>query len=159
MTFSPTHCAWLFVFLAHTTSTQAAIDESTLPTSMILLTVSDRPPSNLQLVNQQGITAVSLNLSRPSEIKAWLEKDLPHDSDRAMQQLAEQARAITAMDLMTFIHPALLIYRWDLKQVPALVFNDGEAVVYGVTNFSEALSHWYAAGITPRSTDAKADEN
>ena len=157
MTFKPSHCALLIVFLANTAVAQTAIDKNALPTSMILLTVSDRPPSNLAIVNKQGITAVSLNLSRPSEIKAWLEKDLPNDSALAMQRVAEQARAITTIDLMTFFHPAILIYRWDVKQLPALVFNDGEAVVYGVTNFSEALSHWYTAGINPGSTDAKAD--
>jgi len=36
--------------------------------------------------------------------------------------------------------------QWGIQRYPAVVFGDGDSVVYGVTDLQEAIERWQAQG-------------
>jgi len=110
--------------------------------SMILLALGDRAVQGQEEVNALGIKTLVLDLSTPQKIFDALLQDLPATEAEATAIVKDRAAHISTQEAMTFLHPLMLIKRWDIKKLPALVINDGEAVLYGSTDFTQALALW-----------------
>jgi integrating conjugative element protein (TIGR03757 family) len=70
---------------------------------------------------------------------------LPADEVAAQKALARWLRESGEVERRALVRgwAALLVLdRYEIARVPAVVFNDGEAVVYGVRDLGEAVARW-----------------
>jgi len=128
-------------------STASAAGDAPLPHTMTLITYNGRPATNIDAVRELGISIQSLNLDGLDNIATFLLRDIPLDPESEEEVVAlvqSRVKDLDPNDLASVFRAQLYARRWDLKRVPALVINKGEAVLYGITDFEHALEIWQA---------------
>jgi integrating conjugative element protein (TIGR03757 family) len=85
--------------------------------------------------------ATVYDLSAPRRLAADLGRGLPRDP-AAAEALARARIAGAAGNLRTAYEGPMKALRYGLAKIPAVVFGQGQAVVYGVTDVAEAI-RWY----------------
>ncbi len=136
---------WLLILLTFMGAAKA--EDRPPPHTMTLITYNGRPAVNVEAARALGIAVQSLNLDALSNIAAFLLQDVPRDPEQEKEAVALiQSRIddINPNDLASVFRAQLYAKRWDIRRVPALVFNQGEAVLYGITDFEQALEIWQA---------------
>ncbi|MGH2371822.1 MAG: TIGR03757 family integrating conjugative element protein [Chloroflexota bacterium] len=84
------------------------------------------------------------NLDLPARIEAELSTRLPQDREAAAQLASAELQGAwrKSAETLTHAYQGLLKARqYGLQKLPAVVF-DGQAVIYGITDLSQALSHY-----------------
>lgn len=124
-----------------------------LPASMTLVTVNGRPAAGQAPIEQRGISVSVYNLDALNNllknIKAAVPPHLrqlpkPTAAQRAEIEAVLKAAAKTLIPRRagSIMLPQLAAQRWGIDKVPAVIFDDGDSVIYGVTDLSEALTLW-----------------
>ena len=110
------------------------------PSQIEIFTDSDHP------VSAQGQSNVHVyRLDAPSRVEKALSAGLPTDLDTAKQIAAQRVRRTAssrAGALAQAYRGLMLARRYGLDRLPAVVFDGGLAVVYGITDFEIAVSHY-----------------
>ncbi|MDO8828256.1 TIGR03757 family integrating conjugative element protein [Methylophaga sp.] len=92
---------------------------------------------------QQGYAVQQYNLDAPRHVLARLSQHLPAHQAAAQQQLEQQLQArgpqSLHQQLLTAYQGLSLATQYRLDRYPAVVFEQGRAVVYGVTDLHQAL--------------------
>jgi len=127
-----------------------------IPKSMILITFNKRPAENIDTVRDLGANPKWFNLDGANNIRAHLLAAVPEHLrtlrnpsqdiiDEVGIILRKAASRLNPTDKYS-VMVGLYIDHWDLHRVPAMVFDEGESVIYGVTDFEKALSIWQEKG-------------
>ena len=116
----------------------AAFSSDHQPTSIEVFTTSEKPASGNEV--ESVVIYVVDDLDQLSES---LSENLPGDPEAA-KELALQRIARLGDDLRWTVEHTVegitLARNYDLEQVPAVVFDQGESVIYGVTDVNQALA-------------------
>ena len=97
-----------------------------------------------QTATAGGDGATIYHIDRVARLQHRLSEGLPADPELAKQRVLERLQHVDASVSAELEHAAqglLLAVQYGLDRYPAVIF-DGRAVVYGVTDLSEALSHY-----------------
>ncbi|RUM93756.1 MAG: hypothetical protein DSZ28_06680 [Thiothrix sp.] len=123
-----------------------------MPESMTLITFNGRLAKNIHIVRKWGVDPKWFNLDGANNIRAHLYAAVPEHLrtlrnpsqdtiDKVGVILRKAATRLNPIDKNS-VMVGLYIDYWGLQRVPAMVFNEGESVIYGVTDFEEALIIW-----------------
>ncbi len=131
-------CLWLLLScLVGTTSTAMAAQEV-----VIYIGTDEYPPQNLSAASAAGVTLGVYNLDAQHKLEARLTQNLPADQASAQRIVGERFAALTGDEVQAIFRPVALVAQWDIRKAPAIVFDDGATVIYGVTDVGQALNYW-----------------
>ena len=126
---------------------------STTVNALTLEVITDQPSLIRDEVKlrQQGITVTIYDLTAGDRMANAMSKGLTGPDQHAHQQVQQRIAAIGRNQFEAQLKQAfqaiIQSVAYQLDRHPAIVFNQGEAVVYGVTDLQTALGyyqHWKA---------------
>jgi len=104
-------------------------------------------------LTRQGVTLAVYNLDAPAQLSQLLSQNLPIDATAAKKILQERLyqQGSTSLQQQYQIAYQSLIksLAYQLDRFPAIVFNHGQAVIYGVTDLKEALALYQRGSTAP----------
>ncbi len=127
---------WLCVFLIGVCPNVHAL-------SIEVITDQPNQIQSVAQIRQQGITVTIHDLTAGERMEAELSKGLTGTSEQAQQQLQQRFAAMGRQQLEAQLQTAfkamIQSVTYHIDRYPAIVFNQGEAVIYGVTDLNQAL--------------------
>lgn len=105
-------------------------------------------PQNVEWAQlQPGINLLVINLDDHQNLERELALDLPlNDPDRAVAIAKQRVAAVPQSHWDQLFVGQMKARQWGINRYPAVVFGDGDHVVYGVTDLQEAIERWRANG-------------
>jgi integrating conjugative element protein (TIGR03757 family) len=98
---------------------------------------------NAEAVEDYDIKLTVFNIDAHRNLEKQLSENLPSDITEAERIANERLAALDAHLVQDAFKGIALSLHWDLKTVPAIVFGDGEQVIYGVTDMNVALKRYH----------------
>lgn len=89
-----------------------------------------------------GIDAAVYDIDRQTQAERDLTRNLPKDPRSIAAEMRKRLARISREDLQKIWGPRILAWKYGIRKVPAVIFDDGAAVVYGVTDINEAIRRW-----------------
>lgn len=125
----------------------SAIADARLPSTMDVFTTAEFPIQRIGFIEGTPRAQVtSLTVYRVDGLKTLeqhLNEDLPNDPDQA-QRIALQRMQSDGARIRQLAQDGAdaleLAIRFGIDRYPAIVFNNGESVIYGVTNVEKAVT-------------------
>jgi len=118
-------------------------DEARDPASIEVFTTSDRPTGDA------NTGATIFEIDGLAILDRELSQNLPADPEEA-KRLALQRISELGDDLRTRAEQAVeglnRAHRYEIKKVPAVVFDGGQSVVYGLTDLNQAIEIYRRGG-------------
>ncbi len=97
---------------------------------------------NAGVAEAYGVQLAVYNLDAHRDLEKRLSENLPSDLAEAERIANERLKALDGRTVQEAFRGVALAIQWDLRKAPAIVFGNGEQVIYGVTNLEEALKRW-----------------
>ena len=123
--------------------------ESRMPNRIEIISDAAHPVENIGVVQKQLGDKTSIRyfaIDAQTQLDETLSKDLSPDPEQArviaLQRIQTLDRSNLARKLSTSFEGLLLAQRYGIDRYPAVVFDEGQRVVYGVTDLREAM-RWY----------------
>ena len=102
--------------------------------------------TGLANLRQQGYDVKLYNLDAPKHLIASLSQNLPVNPEAAKrtleQRMQQYGRQALQQQLMAEYQGLSVAIQYQIDRYPAVLFDRGKAVVYGVTDLQQALG-WY----------------
>ena len=118
-----------------------------------VITSDAYPVSSIQMLEQQGISVKLYNLDDGKRLISTLGNGLPADQDAAKQVLEQRFKqrgnAAVKGQFMQAFEAVTVSSQYGLTRYPAVVFEHGQSVVYGVTDLSRALTLYRKWQVVP----------
>lgn len=111
------------------------------PPRVVYIGTNDYPVEHAEAFEHAAIPMASLNLDAQRNLEERLGNNLPDDWEAAAAEIDRRFEAMEA-EVDTVFHALMLTAKWDVKKTPAFVFDNGTAVIYGLTDARRALSAW-----------------
>ena len=105
-------------------------------------------PVNVEAAEAYGVRLAAFNLDGHRNLEKAISQGLPNDLVEAERIANERIKAMDSRELQAAFQGIALALQWDIQKAPAFVFNEGEAVIYGVTDVEVALKRWQYYGMT-----------
>ena len=122
-----------------------AADETDYPRSIDIFTTSEFK------IDRQDIDATIFEIDGLAVLDDELSAGLPADPDGAkqlaLQRISELGNALRSKAEQA-AEGLSLAHRYDIKKIPAMVFDGGQSVIYGLTDLDQAIDI-YRQGATP----------
>ena len=97
----------------------------------------------LEPLKNKNINIQIYNLDAHQNIEQQLEKGLPLNIEKARLIVAKRAKEMEKAGAFEGIFSGpILAARYDLTKLPAVVFNKGTSVIYGVSDIEQAYLLW-----------------
>jgi len=113
-----------------------------------IITSDAYPITAFDALKQQGFNVKVYNLDDGKRLVKRLAGTLPPNQAAAKQQLENTLKQMgphaVQQAFMQAFNAQQVAVNYGLDRYPAVVFNHGQAVVYGVTNLADALQHYHA---------------
>jgi len=116
------------------------------PSQVDVFTDAAHPIDNVAAVKQalgEQATVRTFHIDAQARLNETLSKDLPADRDKARAIALERIQALDPSRLGRALAETfdglMLAQRYGIDRYPAVVFDGGERVVYGVVDLREAL--------------------
>ena len=117
-----------------------------MPSQVDVFTDAAHPIENVAAVKQalgEQATVRTFHIDAQARLNETLSKDLPADRDKARAIALERVQALDPLRLGRALAETfdglMLAQRYGIDRYPAVVFDGGERVVYGVVDLREAL--------------------
>lgn len=124
----------------------ASAVESGMPSRIDIISDAAHPVENIAVVQRQlgGRASISyFTIDAQARLDEALSKDLPADPEQARTIALKRIQALNrpglAAELSKSFEGLLLARRYGIDRYPAVVFDEGKSVVYGVTDLREAV--------------------
>ncbi len=104
-------------------------------------------PVNVEAAEAFGVRLMTFNLDGHRNLERELSKNLPTDLMEAERIANERIKAMAPGRLQAAFQGIAMALQWDIRKAPAFVFNEGEAVIYGITDVVVALKRWEYDGM------------
>lgn len=109
----------------------------------VIFSDADRISGQAKLI-QQGYVVKSYNLEAPKQLFATLSQNLPANQAAAKhileQRMQQHGRHALQQQLVSAYQGLSLAMQYQIDRYPAVLFDQGRAVIYGVTDLEQALS-------------------
>ena len=106
------------------------------------LTTNQYPIKNEAEAQRNGFELRVYNLDAHLNLEKKLSVGLPQNIEEAERMANERLEKLDWQELQSAFQGMALASNWDIRKAPAFVFNEGQYVVYGVTDAGEALKRW-----------------
>lgn len=123
--------------------------DSTLPSHIEVIYDHQNTLTGIKNLQNQGIPISLYHLNAPDALLNALGKQLPRQIDQAKHKLLARFQKIgherLKIQFMDAYQGVIKATQYGLNRYPAIVFDQGKAVVYGVTDLQKALAqyqHW-----------------
>lgn len=120
--------------------------ESGLPSRIEILSDATHPVENIAAVQKQlgsGTAIRYFTIDAQARLDEKLSQDLPADPEQARAIALKRIQALDrpglARQLSEGFEGLLLAQRYGIDRYPAVVFDEGKSVVYGVTDLREVV--------------------
>ncbi len=120
--------------------------ESRMPSRIEIICDAAQPVENIATVQKQLGNRASIRyftIDAQARLDEALSKNLPADPEQARAIALKRIQAIDrpglAKELSESFEGLLLAQRYGIDRYPAVVFDEGKTVVYGVTDLREAV--------------------
>ncbi len=114
------------------------------------ITTDSYPVESADVAKDSGYELIVYNLDKHRNLEKKLSIGLPMDDVEKAQKIASQrVSKLDPVMIKNLFNGIIYSINWDIRKVPAFVFNDGESVIYGVTSVDEALDrfeYWSTRG-------------
>ena len=137
----------LFIFVLTTALFPALLlansSQAPLPARIEVFTNSRYPATN---TTTTGVPVQIHDLDAPAGLEEKLSTGLPSDPEQAKVMALQRLEALGAGRLAEMVNQAYegatqaMIY--ELVKIPAVVFDNGTSVIYGITNIEDAIRHY-----------------
>jgi integrating conjugative element protein (TIGR03757 family) len=112
-----------------------------------VITSDEFPVTGIEDLKKQGIEAKVLNFNDSKRMIAKLESDLPNNeaaAKKAMQQRLNKMGEEALNNLFSHAFQAVIVgTEHGITRYPAVVFDRGQSVIYGVTDMTQALALYH----------------
>ena len=109
-----------------------------------VITSDAYPVSGIKSVQRQGFLVNVYNLDDGKHLVADLGKHLPNNQNAAKKALEKRFNKMgdvaVKQQFMQAYHGVILGTQYGLTRYPAVVFKQGQSVIYGVTNLNQAVN-------------------
>jgi integrating conjugative element protein (TIGR03757 family) len=112
------------------------------PVAVTYIGSNKHPLVNAEAVDYYDVTLSVYNIDGHRNLEEQLSGGLPQNYAEAEKIANERLMAMDGKAVQDAFRGVALTLLWDLKRVPAIVFGDGELVIYGVTDLNEALKRY-----------------
>lgn len=120
--------------------------ESRMPSRIEIISDATHPVENIATVQKQLRNGASIHyftIDAQVRLDEKLSQDLPADPEQARAIALKRIQALDrpglARQLSESFEGLLLAQRYGIDRYPAVVFDEGKSVVYGVTDLQEAV--------------------
>lgn len=96
--------------------------------------------NSLKAAVSQGWNVRLYNMDEYLKVKKEMSFSRPNTESQARALAKEKMKKVSVERLRTSLHGAMKAIQFDIRKIPAVVFNDGEAVVYGVRDIDVAIN-------------------
>ncbi len=97
-------------------------------------------------LKQQGFKVTPYNLDQPKRLIARFAQNLPPNQDAAKKKLEQRFQTIGKSKVQQQFQSAyqalIVATQYGINRYPAIVFNHGQAVIYGITDLTQALNRY-----------------
>ncbi len=97
---------------------------------------------NAHSAEEFGAVIENTNLDGHKNLEQFLSMDLPQDMEAAQLEANRRLETMDAQEIQNAFNGMAIAMRFDIKKAPAFVFDEGRAVIYGLTDAREALKRW-----------------
>jgi integrating conjugative element protein (TIGR03757 family) len=111
-------------------------------TKITYLGTNQKTILNPEAAKEQKFEIEVFNLDELSNIEAEVTKNLPKDPVEAERIADERMGSLDKTKAMRLFKGVALLIEWDIKKLPAFVFDDGQYVIYGVTDTATAINRY-----------------
>jgi integrating conjugative element protein (TIGR03757 family) len=109
---------------------------------VVYLGTNQYPLGNAQRAVRYGVRLVQYNLDGHRNLERRLSADLPPNLEAAERIVNERLAALDGEELQNAFRGIALAIQWDIRKAPAFVFDNGQTVIYGLTDVEVALKRW-----------------
>ena len=110
---------------------------------LYFLTTNQYPIKNDADAQRNGFELRVYNLDAHLNMEKKISACLPQNNIKEAERIAnERLEKLDWKELQSAFQGMALASDWDIRKAPAFVFNEGQYVVYGVTDVGEALKRW-----------------
>lgn len=100
---------------------------------------------NTDAAKQSGFELRVLNLDAHLNLEAELSKGLPQNNIEEAERIAtERLEKMDWRELQAAFQGMALASNLDIRKAPAFVFNEGQLVIYGMTDARDAMNRYLA---------------
>lgn len=139
--------SWLYIglFIVWIVPVRAQVNQTNQDKPVIEVIVSDADRvTGLATLRQQGYDVKLYNLDAPKQLFADLSQDLPANPAAAKrtleQRMQQRGRQALQQQLIAAYQGLSVAIQYQVDRYPAVLFDGGQAVIYGVTDLQQALS-------------------
>lgn len=116
-----------------------AFEINETPNLIQVITYNNRAIQNIDAAHDRKITIKVYNLDSQFNLQDELGKDLPNDKNKAIEIAKQRMQAVNPDRWETMWRGALLAKKYKISSAPAIIFNNGQQVIYGITDIEKAL--------------------
>lgn len=91
------------------------------------------------VASEFNLNLTSYNLDAQRNLEAMIGAGLPEDREEAQKIATKRMESIDEAITTKILYGTALLFKWDIKKLPAFVFGDGKYVIYGITNTKSAI--------------------
>ena len=124
--------------------------DSNLPSHIEVIYDNHNRITGMQWIKDQGIQLSLYNLNAPDSLLTQFDQGLPNDLEQAKKAILNRFQNIghekLKQQFMTAYQGVIKSTEYGLDRYPAIIFDQGKAVVYGITDLKSALlkyQHWH----------------
>lgn len=100
-------------------------------------------PQQVDWLRSQGVKVTVINLDDHQNLEKQLAEGLPHDNaDRAIAMARQRVASVPQARWKNLFVGPMDAKKWGITRYPAIVFGDGESVIYGVVDLKAAFTKW-----------------
>lgn len=131
--------------------------ESRVPSRIEIISDATHPVENVAVVQKQlgsGASVRYFTIDAQARLDEALSNDLPVDPQQARAIALKRIQALDrpglAKELSESFEGLLLAQRYGIDRYPAVVFDEGKSVVYGIADLREAVRLYQQSTIKKR---------
>ncbi len=91
------------------------------------------------VATEYNLLLTNYNLDAQRNLEAMISSGLPEDRDEAQRIATKRMESIDEAVTTKILYGTALLFKWDIKKLPAFVFGDGNYVIYGVADTKTAI--------------------
>ena len=127
-------------------SSYSAFGESTQPVHLTFIGNNQYSPTHVNWAKANGAVVTVVNLDDQQNLEKQLALGLPFgDLTNAIAIARARIRSIPKERWTNLFVGPMDAKKWGIKKYPAIVFNNGDSVIYGVLDLKFALMKWEAS--------------
>jgi len=111
-------------------------------TKLTYLGTNQKTILNPDAVKDHQFELAVFNLDELKNIESEVTKNLPDDPVEAERLANERMGNLDKTRAMGLFKGVALLIEWDIKKLPAFVFDEGQYVIYGVTDTTTAIKRF-----------------